>query len=231
MEHPQQEVPPPVTDADRQPSRSASIAAVTGVSAVLLVPALMYVPGIGILVAVVIIGVLLWRRKMRLRDVGFRRPKSWAQTIGAGFLIGVAAQLAAFVLLDPLLEQFTEHATDLTEFEGLRGDLGMLAIWLAIVWLFVAFTEEFIFRGFLMNELVNILGRSTAALHWSLLVSALVFGLAHWYQGPAGVLSTGLVGWLLGYIFIRNGFNLWLPIFVHGFIDTVGLTLIYLDVI
>ena len=231
MDGPDQQMPPPVMLGDRRPSRTAAIAVVALVSGVLLVPALMSAPGIGIILAVVIIGVLLWRRKRRLRDLGFRRPRSWTKTIGTGLLIGVAAQFFALVFLDPLLENFTERATDLAEFEGLRGDLGMLAIWLTIVWLFVAFTEEFIFRGFLINELADILGRSDAALYSNLLFSSVLFGLAHWYQGPAGVLSTGLVGFLLGYLFIRNGFNLWLPIFVHGFIDTVGLTLIYLDVI
>jgi hypothetical protein len=57
---------------------------------------------------------------------------------------------------------------------------------------------------------------------------ALVFGLSHGYQGGAGMLSTGIVGLLLGVIFVWNGFSLWLPIFVHGFIDTVGISMIAL---
>ena len=211
-------------------SRSVSIAIVILLSFVLLIPALLYAPGIGILLALAVIVILLWRRKTGLSEIGFRRQLDWVKTIGTGMLLGIVIQMAAFVLLDPLLEFLTGEVTDLSQFEGLRGDLGMLMIWLAIVWFFVVFVEEFIFRGFLMNELVNILGGSDAGLYLNLIFCAVLFGLAHWYQGPSGVLSTGLVGLVLGYLFIRNGFNLWLPIFVHGFLDTVGLTMIYLDI-
>jgi len=53
--------------------------------------------------------------------------------------------------------------------------------------------------------------------------------LAHWYQGPGGALSTGIVGLLLGALFIWSGKNLWLLIFSHGFIDTIGIALISVD--
>jgi membrane protease YdiL (CAAX protease family) len=33
----------------------------------------------------------------------------------------------------------------------------------------------------------------------------------------------------MGILFIWSGYNLWLPILTHGFIDTVGLTMIYLN--
>ena len=62
-----------------------------------------------------------------------------------------------------------------------------------------------------------------------MIISSVLFGLAHWYQGKSGVLSTGIVGAVLGILFIASGFNLWLPILTHGFIDTVGLFLIYVN--
>ena len=200
-------------------------------SVILVIPALLNAPGIGIIVALVAIGLLLWRRRTGLRAMGFRRPPSWTRTVVLGLLIAVAAQFGSYGILEPFLQQVTGQPPDLAEFDSLRGDLGMLAKWLAVVWLFVVFTEEFIFRGFLIRETLNLLGQGRAALYASLLFCSLLFGLAHWYQGPGGVLSTALVGLLMGYLFVRTGFNLWLPVFVHGFIDTIGLTLIYLDVI
>ena len=34
---------------------------------------------------------------------------------------------------------------------------------------------------------------------------------------------------IFGILFIASGFNIWLPILTHGFIDTVGLFLIYIN--
>lgn len=212
-------------------SRVQSALVVALMSAILVVPALLNAPGIGIIVALVAIGLLLWRRRTGLRAMGFRRPRSWIRTVVLGLLIALAAQFGSYGILEPFIQQMTGQPPDLAEFDSLRGDLGMLAMWLAVVWLFVAFTEEFIFRGFMIRETMNLLGQGRATLYANLLFCSALFGLAHWYQGPGGVLSTGLVGLLMGYLFVRTGFNLWLPVFVHGFIDTIGLTLIYLDVV
>jgi membrane protease YdiL (CAAX protease family) len=93
----------------------------------------------------------------------------------------------------------------------------------------VAFLEELVFRGYLMTQLSLVFGGNWLAAMLSLLISSIVFGLAHWYQGRSGALSTGLLGVILGGLFIWSGNNLWLPILTHGFIDTIGLGLIYLN--
>lgn len=48
-------------------------------------------------------------------------------------------------------------------------------------------------------------------------------------QRQSRVLSTGIIGCVLGIIFILSDFNLWLAIFTHGFIDTIGTELISID--
>jgi uncharacterized protein len=63
----------------------------------------------------------------------------------------------------------------------------------------------------------------------NLAFGSVLFGIAHWYQGKSGALSTGLIGLLIGVIFVVGGYNLWLPILIHGFIDTFGLVLVYLN--
>ena len=112
---------------------------------------------------------------------------------------------------------------------GLRGNLKALLTWLLIVWFLVAFIEEIIFRGFLMMELKKLLGDKPGTPYLNLFLTSIVFGLAHWYQGPSGIVTTGIVGFLLGWIFMRYGFNLWLPILAHGFVDTIGLSMIYFN--
>ena len=43
------------------------------------------------------------------------------------------------------------------------------------------------------------------------------------------MVATGLIGFLCGVIFVVHGYNLWYPVFAHGFINTVAMILIYFD--
>lgn len=210
-------------------ARGACLAFAGLVSVAIVVPSVAGSPGIGILLAMAVIGAVLWLRGRGLRELGFARPGNWPRTIALGIALGGLVQLASVMALEPLIERLTGMPLDLSAFDAIRGNAGALAAWLAIVWVLVVFTEEVIFRGFLMTELRKVLGERPAMLAANLAAMAVLFGLAHWYQGASGVLATGIVGLLLGIVFVRARFNLWLPILVHGFIDTVGLTLIYLN--
>ena len=83
------------------------------------------------------------------------------------------------------------------------------------------------FRGYLLNRITDLFGRERAGIILALLVNAIVFGLAHAYQGIAGVVDTALAGLVLGGLYLLTGRNLWLPILTHGIIDTVGFLIIY----
>jgi len=73
--------------------------------------------------------------------------------------------------------------------------------------------EEILFRGFLIWYLFYLVGLGPA-----LILSSLLFGLAHSYQGASGVLRTTLVGLLFALFFFLT-LSLWVPILFHAFID------------
>jgi len=54
------------------------------------------------------------------------------------------------------------------------------------------------------------------------------FGLAHAYQGITGIIDEGLMGVLLGFMYLATGRNLVVPIVAHGIADTTDLVLIFL---
>ena len=86
--------------------------------------------------------------------------------------------------------------------------------------MFVAITagicEEIIFRGFLLRYLHVF--PWTLNLTLALLISSVIFGFHHLYQGAGGVAGTAIVGVLFGLLFVLTG-SLLLPIIFHGAID------------
>ncbi|HSM25414.1 MAG TPA: CPBP family intramembrane glutamic endopeptidase, partial [Anaerolineaceae bacterium] len=109
---------------------------------------------------------------------------------------------------------------------AVRGNWKVYLQWVVMVWLLVAILEEGIFRGYFITELTSLFGKGILAVSVGILISSLVFGLSHGYQNKCGILSTGIVGIILGIIFVLSEYNLWLVIFTHGFVDTVGIGLI-----
>ena len=199
------------------------------VSTVIVITSFRRVPGIGVIVALVFISLLIRLRGDGLTGLGFFPPENWGTTILWSFLLGVGIQFASTLLIEPFSDRLTNSTTDHSLFEGLRGNLKTFLLLLVSVWVLVAFLEEIIFRGYMMGDIVKLFGTSKPALAVNVVLTSVLFGLAHWYQGKSGALSTGIIGAVLGILFIASGFNLWLPILTHGFIDTIGLFLIYIN--
>lgn len=74
--------------------------------------------------------------------------------------------------------------------------------------------EELLFRGFVTWALAHLLPSYVAAA----LVQAALFGVAHAYQGPRGVLTTGLVGVFLTAVVWLTG-TLWMAMLIHALMD------------
>ncbi len=75
--------------------------------------------------------------------------------------------------------------------------------------------EEVIFRGFLIAYLIAAFG----APFWvAAVLSSIVFGLAHAYQGPAGIPRTALAGGSLAWLYGMTG-SLWAPMIAHAVMD------------
>jgi len=203
-----------------------SLALVLGVSALLVATGLTKRPGLGVLGALLIVGFTLWLRGDGPAALGFGFPDAWWRTVLLALGLGVAIQLLSVALVEPWAERWTGEAHDHAIVDGVRGSWRAFGLWMLVVWLLVAPLEEVVFRGFLMTETARLLGTSPWATATNVVLGAAVFGLAHGYQGRSGVLSTGVAGALLGLVFVASGFDLWLAILTHGFIDTVGIALI-----
>lgn len=160
-----------------------------------------------------------------LAEIGLGQPPEIA-VIGPLVLGGLVVCYAIAGVTSFLLAQIG-LAPDVTRLDFIKGNVPALMFMLAVSWSTAAFGEEIVFRGFLLNRAA---GLDVAIQDWVLYViagQALLFGLAHAYQGLGGIIVTGILGLALGVLtYVAQG-NLWPAIIVHGLINTVSLTALY----
>ena len=173
----------------------------------------------------------LWLRSDRAVAEAFdlSRPASWSGTLGMALAATVA--IVAVMLAGSIVAGAAGfQAPDTQDVMGMvRQSPLHLLVWIAVVaWGSAAFGEELLWRGFLMDRLARLpglRGRAVAVVA----IQAVLFGLPHLYQGWSGVVVTGIIGLILGWMRLRTGGNLWALVIAHGLVDTIMLTAGYVD--
>jgi uncharacterized protein len=174
--------------------------------------------------------IFLWWRGPGWRAIGLRRPESWTRTLLVALAVG-AYQLPSLYLVEPAIARLTSgELPDVSVFRSLVGDERQLLLWLAISWTFAAFMEEMVYRGWLIARVAELARFTQSGWIAGVIVTSIVFGLAHLYQGTSGVIATGLTGLIFGVAYLASGRNLWCAILAHGVMDTIGFVMIYLGV-
>jgi hypothetical protein len=161
--------------------------------------------------------------------IGLARPASWLKTVllGLGTMVGfIVATLVLQAVMINLIAPDMAPA-DRSSFNPLVGNLPLMLMMVVAAWTTIAFGEEMLFRAFLTNSLAGFFPQSRAKWAFALVGSALVFGLAHFSWGLAGVVETTIMGLLLGFVYLRTGRNLWVTIIAHGLLNTLSFILVY----
>ena len=176
----------------------------------------------------VLVGWLSLRlRKLRWRDVGLKRYRSWLRTIALGVMLGALLETFQLTIVQPFLSRLFGQQPDLALFRQLTGNLKLTLLFLALSWTLAAFGEEMFWRGYLINRVADLFGSARNRWAVSLIMTSALFGLAHGYQGVTGWVEESLAGLMLGLIYLGTGRNLWLPIIAHGVCDTIDMVLLY----
>jgi membrane protease YdiL (CAAX protease family) len=163
------------------------------------------------------------------REFGFKRPRSWPQTVMISLAGGVLLHLLISQVLKPMITQWTLQPLDISSFEVLRGNVSALLGGLVVVWTVAAFGEELIFRGYFLNRFAEIVPNHRMGWVIAALLSSLLFGLGHIYQGLSGMILSAIVGLLYIGAYFITGRNLWAPILIHGIYDTTAFFAIFLS--
>jgi uncharacterized protein len=192
----------------------------SAVAAILLVLAL---PGVG------------------LGDIGFRVPDvagldrfgitggSTSTATLAGMLTGLLIAIVAVVVLGKINARKAAGKPAKEPQGQMKAILPMLPRtsagrrgW-AMLSLSAGVTEEITYRGLILLTLAVALPDTTPR-PMLIVVAAVLFGVAHWYQGWAGILTTGFVGGVMAGLYLSTG-SLLIVMVLHTLIDLRALLL------
>ena len=173
--------------------------------------------------------VLLTRLNVPLNQLGFAPTRHWLQLLGLGLLGVVVLQLLGWILA-PVWDVWFGQGRDLNRFAELEGSLPATIRLLVLNWTFAAVGEELAFRIILMGSLIWLLANIRGGVAIAVLIQALVFGLIHAYQGPAGVAGSFVSGLVFGGLVVVGRHSIWPAALAHGGNNTIGILQLYLGV-
>ena len=177
----------------------------------------------------VVFGVVsLWLRGQGPRAVGLAFRSDWVRTASVGIGAGIVYQGFSLYIAEPAIARLTGKLPDVSLFAPLAGNIHFLLISLTVAWTLAAFGEEFVYRGYLLTRIARVLGDTPRAWLGALVVTSILFGVGHQYQGLSGMITAGLGGFVFGLLYLVTGRNLWASVIAHGTMDTVGFLLLFL---
>jgi membrane protease YdiL (CAAX protease family) len=169
----------------------------------------------------------LWLRGLTWSAVGLERPQCWWKVLLFALLAAVAICVVVNLMVGPIVERFAGSPANNSRFESIHGNVLALIGWLSVAWTLAACGEEMVFRGYLTNRVYDLVGNGRVGWILALLVSSVIFGAGHGYQGLAGAVGAAEIGLLLGVMYLLNKRNLWMNIVCHGCIDSISLIWLY----
>lgn len=165
---------------------------------------------------VLAVAVVLITAGQSLKAIGLNAPTnvwlSWAWI--SVFLLFILGTVIGYHVLVRSPEQY-EHIREEVAVKLLPTTPMERWLWVAAA-ITAGICEEILYRGFLLYYLNLIFPGINAII--VILVTGLIFGLGHFYQGRQGVVVTGAMGALLMAAFVTTG-SLYIPIIIHSLVD------------
>lgn len=161
--------------------------------------------------------------------VGLRWPQSWpgplttaATLLVLGFVVVSTRALRSGALARATAEQTRRPGQGRHSEPAVHATLALLPRTtperrlFTVVGVTAGVCEEWLYRGFLL-AVVSAVGGGLSTLVLVLLGAA-AFGLAHAYQGVAGIVTTGVLGGVMAALYLGTG-SLLLPVVLHALVD------------
>ncbi len=184
---------------------------------------------LGYLLMIVLGSILLKFQSNSWAKIGLNYPSSWIRTIllGIGSFIGaiflfVAVQVIFFAIFNAL--GLVPSEVDQSRFNPIQGNFPLLLLMIILAWTTIAFGEELFFRSFLISRMQDI----ASIKRWhTILIAGTIFGLAHFAEGPIGIIANASFGIFFGWVFVKSSRNLWITIIGHGILNTMRFIILF----
>ncbi len=136
--------------------------------------------------------------------------------------LSIGRTLLTLAVLMPVAEHLTGRRQDVSQFAAVHGNVSLLLFLLLMSWTLAALGEEIAYRGYLQTRIRDILPSGRSGLVTAVVLSSVVFGLAHSEQGLVGVLLTTVDAIFFSVLRYRYR-TLWAAILAHGFNNSIGM--------
>ncbi|WP_456438218.1 CPBP family intramembrane glutamic endopeptidase [Psychroserpens sp.] len=172
-----------------------------------------------------------WRMKARnvtWKDLGLRKPESFKKTLFViiGILIAIVLSIMAFEMIKDYLpfslEQKNYSENSASKFGNLKGNWLLFFTIMPAV-LLESMLEELLDKGFLINWFEKLFSKTTIATILAVILQALIFGFRHSYDLSDRSIRVGLIGLIMGIVYVKFGRNLWPLIIAHCILNTMSM--------
>lgn len=169
------------------------------------------------IISLILITFFLARRNTSWMDLGLRKPKKWLPALLYFVLCFISIGLIFNFVIQPLFPHGANEINGGNEisFNEMLFQLLFIGIGAA------AIGEEMLFRGFLLNNINEILGKHFFGTASAVLIQAFLFAMLH--SGIQGMVSAGVIGLILGIFYILSGRNLWVVMAAHAIPDILSI--------
>ncbi len=183
---------------------------------------------------ITLVGFGQWLRGLNFRDLGLVLPvwsgKTYLKIVLWSFLICIIT-ISSFILGSVVMSVLTgaNAQPDVGNYQYLKDNPGIFVLSLLGVYLVSSFGEELVYRGFLIHRISALLKGVKFGKIYAVVISALIFGLAHYTWGVTGMVQTSFMGLVLGTFHVRFKNKLIVLILAHAYMDTLLFASIYLS--
>ncbi|MEK4030080.1 CPBP family intramembrane glutamic endopeptidase [Pseudobacillus sp. FSL P4-0506] len=154
--------------------------------------------------------------KITFKDMGItlpQQPHSEALGMIFGFLAGLFILLFVLMKIPAYQQRLNKQTADIDYLLPTTKQERRLSIFVAIT---AGVCEEIIYRGFVIHYLSSL--PIDIQPMYIIIISAVIFGFGHIYQGWKGLLLTGFIGFIFARTYLATG-SLLFPILLHIVID------------
>lgn len=183
--------------------------------------------GLGFFAATILITLICNARIHGFKQIGFYLPTSWVTFFLHALGLSLLILAFDFLFLQPFGHALFNEPYQPIKLEPMRGNINLLYYFIAFGWFGIAFSEEYIFRGFFLGEFKKILGTETKSLVFSAIFCSLIVGLLHYNQSVNGMFSKFILSLTFFWVYFRFQKNLWFLITIHGLLNTYWFLLVY----